>query len=128
MILGVAGSDIRLQISKTYGDNRTKSHLEVTNKRNTSIGARRSILLVSIIGSSIRKGSLSATVIRVIADRLASCRLFSMCQPPWQNDLAAWRDSASARMAEGDIDGRAVWLRVLDAIKELQSTEPDRIH
>ena len=35
---------------------------------------------------------------------------------------------ADELLAEGDMDGRLVWLRVLDAIKELQNTETDRVH
>lgn len=26
----------------------------------------------------------------------------------------------------GDMDGRVVWLRIMDAIEELQATEPNR--
>ena len=32
---------------------------------------------------------------------------------------------ADELMAAGDMDGRAVWLRVLAAIKDLSATEPD---
>ena len=35
---------------------------------------------------------------------------------------------ADELLDEGDVEGRLVWLRILDAIKELQNTEPDRIH
>ncbi len=32
---------------------------------------------------------------------------------------------ADALMDQGDMDGRAVWLRVIAAIKELEATEPE---
>ena len=31
---------------------------------------------------------------------------------------------ADAMLDEGDLDGRSVWLRILKAVKELQSAEP----
>ncbi len=31
---------------------------------------------------------------------------------------------ADAMLDKGDLDGKAVWLRILDAVKELQSTAP----
>ncbi len=32
---------------------------------------------------------------------------------------------ADGRLKAGDLDGRAVWLRVLAAVKELQATKPE---
>ena len=31
---------------------------------------------------------------------------------------------ADAMLDQGDLDGKAVWLRILEAVKELQNTKP----
>ena len=34
---------------------------------------------------------------------------------------------ADALLEQGDMDGRAVWLRIIAAIKELEATEPEGV-
>lgn len=34
---------------------------------------------------------------------------------------------ADALLDQGDMDGRAVWLRIIAAIKELEATEPEGV-
>ena len=41
--------------------------------------------------------------------------------PEWARNQAAMK--ADAMLDNGDLDGRAVWMRVLDAVKELQNTK-----